>query len=221
MPQEPVPEQGFDARELVRRGYDRAAAAYERARSGKPPAELEALVELLEPGAQVLDIGCGAGVPVARFLAARFALTGVDISAEQVRRARRNVPGGHFILGDILQVELPPARFAAAVSFYAVFHLPREQHPDLFRRVHAWLKPGGYLLATLSLEAEEAYLEPDFFGAQMYWSNYSLPQYLEILSETGFRVLKGGVIGHGFADPDAPPERHPYVLAQAQPLNMR
>jgi 2-polyprenyl-3-methyl-5-hydroxy-6-metoxy-1,4-benzoquinol methylase len=49
----------------------------------------------------VLDLGCGAGVPVAREMIARgFKVTGVDISAQQIEQARRNVPEAQFIEGD-------------------------------------------------------------------------------------------------------------------------
>jgi len=36
----------------------------------------------------VLELGCGSGAPDTQRLAARFRLTGVDISREQLRRAR-------------------------------------------------------------------------------------------------------------------------------------
>jgi 2-polyprenyl-3-methyl-5-hydroxy-6-metoxy-1,4-benzoquinol methylase len=45
----------------------------------------------------VLDVGCGAGVPVARALTRRFSVTGIDISGRMVDRARMNVPEGTFI----------------------------------------------------------------------------------------------------------------------------
>ena len=74
-----------DPTQIVARGYDRIAERYaawtgetwqgDRARIGG------LLFERLPPGAAVLDLGCGTGVPVARALAKRFAVTGVDISA--------------------------------------------------------------------------------------------------------------------------------------------
>ena len=144
-----------------------------------------------------------------------FVVTGVDISSEMVRRARANVPQGSFVQGDIMSVELPPSSFSGAVAFYSVFHLPREVHPELFRRIYRWLKPGGHLLATLTLLGEEAYTEDDFFGETMYWSNYGMGEYKDILAECGFRLLGTSVTGHGYAAAcQVPDERHPLVLAQ-------
>ena len=67
----------------------------------------------------MLELGCGAGVPDTQRLAARFRVTGVDISAEQVRRARVVVSEAEFIRADFTALELEPESFDAVVSFYA------------------------------------------------------------------------------------------------------
>ena len=107
------------------------------------------------------------------------------------------------------------ATFDALISFYAIFHLPREEHSELFHRIHTWLKPGGYLLATVTRLSEEAYTEDDFFGGTMYWSNYGLADYRRILHELGFTLLDIHALGHGYnAGTDASPESHPLIFAQ-------
>src|SRR3989338_1366755 len=160
---QPANDPDVDYKVLVQRGYDLCAASYEQTRQGEANPELDLLTRRLTNGAHVLDIGCGAGVPIARRLAPRFRVTGVDISSEQIRRAQLNVREGTFIQGDIMSVTFPPASFDAAVAFYTIFHLPREEHPELLRRIYRWLKPGGYLLATVAACAEAAYTEDDFF----------------------------------------------------------
>lgn len=204
-----------DYKALVQRGYDLCAAAYEEARQKEVHPELELLIGRLARGAQVLDIGCGAGVPIARTLARRFQVTGVDISGEQIRRARRNVPEGMFIQGDMMSVTFPSASFDAAVAYYSIFHLPRQEHPALLRRIYTWLKPGGYLLATVTLSAEAAYTEDDFFDVTMYWSNYGLEDYKTILKQIGFNLLDTALIGHGYAEEkQTAAEQHPLIFAQ-------
>lgn len=220
----PANDPSVDYKSLVQRGYDQCAAAYEAARrqeagprltlSGAGP-ELALLLERLPAGSTVLDIGCGAGVPVTRALAEHHRVTGVDISGEQIRRAGLNVPGATLIQGDIMSLEFPAAQFEAVVAFYSIFHLPREEHPVLLRRIRRWLKPGGYLLATVCLSAESGYTEDDFFGVTMYWSNYGLEDYEQMLAGLGFDLLETTVVGHGYADSQAmPAERHPLVFAR-------
>ena len=210
-----TPADHQDYKALVRRGYDACAAAYEAARRSESAPELDLLLPYLARRAAVLDIGCGAGVPVAKVLARTCWVTGVDISPEQIRRARQNVPSGAFLVADIMGVDFPSGSYDAVVSFYAIFHLPRAEHPELFRRIRRWLKPGGYFLGTLAAQAEENTLDEDFFGTQMYWSNFGLDEYRSILEKAGFELLAVQTLGHGYSDDAAPAESHPLILAKS------
>ena len=58
-----------DYKALVRRGFDRCAASYEEARQAEAKPLLAWLIARLPHGACVLDIGCGALIPIARTLA--------------------------------------------------------------------------------------------------------------------------------------------------------
>lgn len=211
----PANDPSIDYKILVQRGYDLCAVAYHQARRSDAQHELDTLTIHLKHGATVLDIGCGSGVPISRALARHFVVTGVDISSEMILLAQTNVPEGSFIHADIMSVEFPPSNFDAVVAFYSIFHLPREVQPELFSRIHRWLKPGGHLLATLTLFSEEPYTEDDFFDVKMYWSNYGLEEYKEILSGIGLRLVETTAVGHGYKGAHVvADEHHPLVLAQ-------
>ncbi|MCJ7549336.1 MAG: class I SAM-dependent methyltransferase, partial [Anaerolineae bacterium] len=62
----PADDPNADYKALVRRGYDRCAAAYDQARKQETEQALTALTDRLTDGAVVLDIGCGGGVPISR-----------------------------------------------------------------------------------------------------------------------------------------------------------
>jgi ubiquinone/menaquinone biosynthesis C-methylase UbiE len=211
----PASDPTLDYKRLVAQGYDQCAAAYELARREKTHPEIKWLKKQLPNQAQVLDLGCGCGLPVTRELAKRFVVTGVDISAEQIRRARRHVRHATFLHSDIMALDFPAASFDAVVALYAIFHLPRGEHDRLFHNLRRWLKPGGYLVATLAQDPEEPYTEPDFFGVEMYWSHYGMLEYNAMLAEAGFTILSTSLIGHGYGL-EAPVESHPLVIAQAR-----
>ena len=65
---------------MVRRGYDACAAPYAESWKAEPGIEIQGLSDRLDDGDAVLDIGCGAGIPIARSLAERYRVTGVDLS---------------------------------------------------------------------------------------------------------------------------------------------
>jgi SAM-dependent methyltransferase len=204
-----------DYRELVRTGYDQCAESYAAARRGDDGDQLSALLRLLPEGSEVLDLGCGAGVPIARRLAKWHRVTGVDSSQKMLELARAAVPDARFVKGDILDVELDANSFGAAVCIFVLFHLPREEHGWVFERVWSWLRPGGCFLVTLSEEAEAPYTEDDFFGTRMYWSNLGIAEYRELLVGLGFELLGDSIVGHGYGrTSQARDERHPMVLAQ-------
>ena len=111
---------------LVGAGYDAMADTWESwsAHVGNDPRHewLARLVALVPAGGHVVELGCGNGTLETRELAARFRLTGVDLSAEQLRRARERVPGAAFVEGDLTTVEFEAGSLAAVCSFYVFNH---------------------------------------------------------------------------------------------------
>jgi cyclopropane fatty-acyl-phospholipid synthase-like methyltransferase len=202
-----------DPRAMVESGYDAVADAYERLElEDRPWPRMRWLAALLEPvpdGARVLDVGCGNGVPVTRAMAARFAATGVDISAAQLERARRNVPGATFVHGDLATVDFD-APFAAIAALYVIEHLPRELHADVFARFHRWLEPGGRLMFTV-----EPYDEPgvvgDWLGHPMFFSQHDPEATLALVRDAGFEVIESGVESQFEGDHDV---EYLWVLAR-------
>jgi len=210
----PATDPTLDYKRLVAQGYDQCAEAYEQSRREAVHPEIKWLKQQLPNRAHVLEVGCGSGLPVTRELAKRFVVTGVDISAEQIRRARENVRHATFFHSDIMALDFSTASFDAAVALSTIFHLPRGEHARLFGNLRRWLKPGGLLLATLAREAAEPYLETDFFGVEMYWSNYGMQEYAIMLAEAGFEILPSTELAPG-SPQNAPEEAQPLVIARA------
>ncbi len=204
-----------DYRALVRRAYDRCAMDYAGQRCTTAEAEeLNLITERLKPGSKILDVGCGAGIPIARHLAGMFSLTGIDISSNMIALARKNVLKAGFVSADVMEVEFPAGSFDAIVSFYAIFHIPRQEHLDLFRRFARWLRPGGLLFVTLARKDDgPGYTEDDFLGGTMYWSHFGPSTYKRFLTETGFRLEQEGVVGGGSGGTDTQEEEHPFFFA--------
>lgn len=181
-----------DPKQVVAEGYNRTARAYGRLEdeSEWPRMRwLQKLLNQLEPGAHVLDLGCGSGAPADVAIAKEHQVTGVDISQAQIDQARQNVPDGHFICADAGSVDFPPESFHAAVSFYTLEHLPREEHQQLLQDIFTWLRPGGYLL--ISTEAEEIEgIVSEWLGVPMFFSSHDPETIKQFIRETGFNLLE-------------------------------
>jgi SAM-dependent methyltransferase len=178
--------------EIVRRGYDEIADAFvewrDRIEDDPRQRMTGELVSRLSDGARVLELGCGSGVPDTRRLAARFRVTGVDVSAEQVRRARANVPDADFVEADFTSLELEPGSFDAVVAYYSFNHVPRDLLADVFARVHGWLVPGGLFLVALG-SSDLPDWTGEFVGTTMFFSGWPAETNRELLRGAGFELL--------------------------------
>jgi ubiquinone/menaquinone biosynthesis C-methylase UbiE len=204
-----------DLKSIVASGYDTIAEQYEQWASAFEPFVLdwvERLLQRLPEGARVLDLGCGNGM-VTRVLVERHDVTGVDISAAQLERARRKAPRAAFVHADAAQLVLPQETFDGVVSTFVFGHVPRAEQGVLLDRVHAWLRPGGWLLITLGVGESHDVVVPDWLGAPMFFASWDEAMNLELLRQAGFRVDEQRVVpldepGHGRVS-------FKWVLAQA------
>lgn len=99
----------IDPKKVVEEAYDEIADRFGEWRAaikGSPDDEwLDVLLTKLHKQADVLELGSGQGSVARRIIAAGHRYVGVDISAEQVRRARELVPQAEFRHGDSIELE--------------------------------------------------------------------------------------------------------------------
>ena len=181
-----------DPREIVADGYDAIAERYYAWSDARPSAVrlrwLAKALERIPPGADVLDLGCGAGVPITRALAAGRHVTGVDISARQIELARAAVPEATFVQADMTALDLAPASLDAVVAFYSLTHVPRADLPELLAAVLRWLRPGGILIASMGAQDSPDAVEPDWLGAPMFFSHHGAKKNRALVRRVGFEL---------------------------------
>jgi cyclopropane fatty-acyl-phospholipid synthase-like methyltransferase len=191
---------------LVGRGYDAIGERFAEWRHrivGDPRHEREEeLVSRLQDGARVLELGCGPRVPDTQRLTTRFQVTGVDVSAEQVRRARTAVPEAKFVHADFTALELEPESFDAVVSFYAFNHVPRELLAPMFARIRRWLVPCGLLMTALGTSDTDAWTG-DWLGAPTFFSSFPPETNTRLVLEAGFEMLRDELVTFRVPDGDA------------------
>jgi SAM-dependent methyltransferase len=192
-------------KEIVARGYDAIALRYAEWAGRVVSPGIEWLRELdarLPDGANVLELGCGRGVPSTRELARRHSVTGVDISAVQIELARHHVPEASFVHADAVELEIAPASLDAVVALYFFGHVPAEEQRELIRRIALWLNEGGLLLATFGAGEPGEDVDGDWLGAPMFFASLGGDAYLPLLRDCGLEPLREEVIvqhepGHG------------------------
>jgi ubiquinone/menaquinone biosynthesis C-methylase UbiE len=203
-----------DRRELVRRGYDEMGATYHAARpvDGRDAALLVELHRRIPSGARVLDVGCGAGVPVARRLVELgHDVVGLDISMVQLGLAQSHVPRLRPVAAEMSALPVRTGAFDALVSYYALIHVPREDHGAVFGEFHRALGGEGRTLVCIgTTDTPEDRDTDSWLGTPMYWSHFDVETTLGLIAGSGFRIEASWDVpdpmGHG---------SHRFVLAQA------
>lgn len=194
---------------LVEEGYDKIAEKYHKGRNRfSRKKELERFAKLLSKkvNANVLDAGCGSGIPVAKFLIKKgFGVTGVDISESMIKLARKNVPKAKFIKKNLTKLDFAKNSFDGITAFYSIIHIPKEKHQSIFKTFYKILKPEGIILVSLGIEEWEGVEE--FHGKNMFWSHYSSKKSLKIIKNSGFKILFNKIIEDGN-------EKHYWIIAR-------
>ena len=196
-----------DKESIVRKGYDEIAEEYSADRTRFDHSkELKEFTELLPKNAIVLDVGCGAGVPVARFLIdSGFKVVGIDFSENMLRLARKSVPEAVFIKKDMNKLDFKENSFDGMTAFYSIIHVPREGHSSLFTNFQRILKPGGIMLVCMGPDQWEA--TEEYMGTKMFWSQHSPEKSLQLVKNAGFQIIWDRFLVRGG-------EKHYWIMAR-------
>jgi ubiquinone/menaquinone biosynthesis C-methylase UbiE len=107
----------------------------------------------IEPGEQVLDVGCGTGtlaMEVQRRVGSAGRVAGIDPGTEQIARARSKAARRHapveFQIGVIEQLPFPDQTFDVVLSTLMMHHLPAGLKRQGLAEIARVLKPGGRLV---------------------------------------------------------------------------
>jgi SAM-dependent methyltransferase len=169
--------------------YERHASAFdaERGRSLFEKPWLDRFLALLPPGAAVLDIGCGSGEPIARYLIEKgYAVSGVDSSPSLIGLCRTRFPDFDWQVADMRSLLLG-RRFDGLLAWDSFFHLTPEDQRGMFAVFRAHAAAGTALMFTCGPEHGEAI--GTFGGEPLYHGSLAPAEYRALLAEQGFEVV--------------------------------
>ena len=178
--------QPFDA---VRLGYDQIGSRY-REWSATGPVRLQwvtRLLNVLQPGSVVLDLGCGPGEPATRLLSERHRVIGVDASFVQLSLAREAAPNAMLVQADMTRFALHDSTVDAVASFYALGHVPSHHHAPLFASIATWLRSGGVPLTSTPVGAGDG-IESDWLGVDMFFGGIGPQATQKAVTAAGLRL---------------------------------
>lgn len=180
--------------------YERHAGdfARERGRSLFEKPWLDRFLSFVPPGGTVLDIGCGCGEPISRYIAdEKRSVTGVDSSPAMISLCRKGLPDQRWMVCDMRKLSLG-SRFDGLLAWDSFFHLTRDDQRLMFPIFAAHAAPGAPLMFTSGPEDGEAM--GTYHGEPLYHASLDASEYEKLLSENGFEVVAHVVDDPGCGD---------------------
>lgn len=168
--------------------YERHARDFDRdrSRSLQEKAWLDRFLNHVRPSGVVLDIGCGMGEPMARYvLEAGSRVVGIDSSPSMIAMCRARYPGSEWMVGDMRQLNLG-RRFDALLAWDSFFHLHPDDQRKMFPRFAQHAAPGAPLMFTSGPSHGEVI--GSCCGEPLYHGSLDPAEYERLLSANGFSV---------------------------------
>lgn len=176
-------------RERIASLYEENARAFDRQR-GRDLIErawLDRFTAQLPEGAAILDVGCGMGEPIARYLIqGDLRLTGVDSSASMIAMCRERFPEQQWIVSDMRALTLGRC-FEGIIAWHSLFHLGHDDQRGMFPRFAAHTGPGAMLMFTSGPQHGEAI--GAWQGEPLYHASLDPDEYRALLGANGFILV--------------------------------
>lgn len=170
--------------------YSRRAGDWDadRGRGLEEKPWLDLFLEHVPSAGTVLDVGCGSGEPIGRYLIEQGRrLTGVDASPGAIDLCRTRFPDHDWIVADMRALDLGRT-FDGLIAWHSSFHLTRDDQRALFARLARHVTPGGVLMFT-SGDADDERIG-QWRGEPLYHASLSTAEYRMRLEEAGFAVIR-------------------------------
>ena len=171
--------------------YERHAAGWDADRQHRRPEGehtwINRFANLAAPGARLLDMGCGSGVPIVPdLLAAGHAVTGVDASPALISLCRSRFPEQEWIVADMRTLDLG-RRFGGLLAWHSLFHLTPADQEKMFAVFADHLEAGAPLMFTSGSQRDET--TGQWRGEPLYHASLSKAEYRALLLQNAFNLV--------------------------------
>jgi SAM-dependent methyltransferase len=177
--------------------YRRHAKAWSRLRGTQLMERkwLDRFLALQISSPKILDIGCGPGVPIARYLIEKGChVTGIDSSPEMIEMAQNHVPAATWQVADMRALSMD-GKFDGLLAWDSFFHLSQADQRLMFPIFRRHAATEAVLMFTSGPADGEAI--GTFEGEPLYHSSLDGAEYRQLLDQNGFAV-----VDHVIEDPD-------------------
>ncbi len=187
--------------QTIKKAYNKIADIWNKERQWyiEQPSIDEA-IKYLKPSASILDVGCGSGKPIAEYLLkSGFDVYGLDFSEKLIKYAENIIPKEKLFITDICDFTTD-IKFDAIICWFTLFHIHADNHFDVLKKFHSFLKPKGILLITFAdtscepdganVKAVDKYtIESEMFGEKFCHSGNPASVNSKLMKKASFEII--------------------------------
>ncbi len=178
--------------EQTRAAYDQIVTKYAAINAAMPPelaTAADRFLQLIGPGARVLDVGCGAGRDMAWLEGLGLTVVGTDFSSGMLAQAS-SLAHGSLLQMDMRRLGLQAGQFQGVWCCASLLHLPKRRAPLALAEMRRVLLPSGVLFLSVQEGAGEGWEKCPYADVERFFARYSLEEMAELLAQNGFTVLE-------------------------------
>lgn len=174
--------------------FDTNAAVYQEKYMdvGHYAASLDAFCGSLQPGARLLEVGCGPGNVIRYLLHRRPDLQpeGIDLSPNMIELARQNTPGVTYTVMDCRDIAALPGLYDGILCSFCLPYLSKEETDQLIGDCAALIRPGGVLyISTMEDDYEKSGVRFTSDGKNSLYMFFHEAAFLQaVLEKHGFQT---------------------------------
>lgn len=145
--------------DVTKQAYNETASEYHSEHAGDLLAqeELDEFMAMLNPPAQILDIGAGPGYD-AQYLNTKFSVTAIEMSERMAEIARFENPEMKIITADITEYDLEANKYKGIWARDSLHHIREDKQDATFQKLANALVQGG-ILYVIVREGEGEFVE--------------------------------------------------------------
>jgi len=138
----------FGNEEMTKYYHQNFQSYFKKTVSVDPSSFLTPLIQRLNPGSKILDVGCGSGRDLLWLKNHGFDAVGFEYSPGLAELAEK-YSGCRVIQGDFMNYDFSDFSFDALIIIGAMVHISHEEFSGIFKKITSGICKGGHILITL------------------------------------------------------------------------
>lgn len=156
----------------------------------KESAFIDSFIGSMPKNGEVLDLGCGTGVPLGKILyESKLNVTGVDVSDKMIEKYRDNLPKAKVFRMPMTEIKWVN-KFDGILASYSLLCLPLDDFSIMAKKITMALKKDGTFLMFLNEgDSKEGSIQ-EVQGQQMFSTGFSEKEIRNTFEPLGINIVK-------------------------------